>query len=485
MLTPTTHSATSTPAAASGEHLAAYGRHLRHLAVWSYSDTLLPELLHLASRGTNIQVFGSPHPLAGSRVGPLHFCGETVWDWLGAIDSLFNERAYLAAHPDVAAAVADGGISSGWAHFALFGQFEGRPAATGYCAGLADFDAILISPRDFGAAIPCLSGRLQAHHQILIWGENASTVQLPPDARLRRLAPDFAVVHRAPAAWIGPIRPTTERTIPGNWPRLEAATVFAPPVALPAHAWPKISVVTVSYNQADYLEETLRSVLDQSYPNLEYIVIDGGSSDRSQAIIERYAGKLAYWVSEKDRGQSHALNKGFARATGQILTWLNSDDRLAPGSLLAVADAFLRHRPDIVVGRCARVRDRELLPFHIHRCRLPLGRIAPLPLAGLLDLQGGWLAGHFFHQPEVFFTRELFDRSGGIISEDLYYSMDYDLWVRMARAGATALAIPEITTIFRQHDRQKTGGDDLPYLPELRQVNARHLALSATSTTAA
>src|ERR1700712_2068910 len=104
---------------------------------------------------------------------------------------------------------------------------------------------------------------------------------------------------------------------------------------------PKISLVTATLNRASFLEETIRSVLDQNYPNLEYIVVDGGSTDGSVEIIREYAARLKWWVSEKDRGQSHALNKGFAKATGRILTWLNSDDRLAPGSLYTIGQTFL------------------------------------------------------------------------------------------------------------------------------------------------
>ncbi|MBZ0305900.1 MAG: glycosyltransferase, partial [Anaerolineae bacterium] len=104
--------------------------------------------------------------------------------------------------------------------------------------------------------------------------------------------------------------------------------------------YPRITVVTPSYNQGQYLEATIRSVLSQNYPNLEYIVIDGGSTDTSTAIIQKYADQLAYWVSEKDRGQTHAINKGFQRGTGEVMGWLNSDDILLPGTLHAVGRAF-------------------------------------------------------------------------------------------------------------------------------------------------
>ena len=107
-----------------------------------------------------------------------------------------------------------------------------------------------------------------------------------------------------------------------------------------------------------------------------------------------------------------------------------------------------------------------------------MDRIVPLPLHELLDLGNCWLKGNFFHQPEVFFTRDVFDRAGGKLREDLYYSMDYDLWVRMAKAGAKIFALPEILALFREHPNQKTGGPDVPYLPELRAVNAAHQTTS-------
>jgi glycosyltransferase involved in cell wall biosynthesis len=115
-------------------------------------------------------------------------------------------------------------------------------------------------------------------------------------------------------------------------------------------AWPRITVVTPSFQQAPFVEECLRSVLLQNYPNLEYIVIDGGSGDGSAEIIGRYAPFLAYWQSKRDGGQGDAINQGFSRATGDILAWVNSDDMLLPGALFAVAREFLRSGADIVYG---------------------------------------------------------------------------------------------------------------------------------------
>lgn len=218
-------------------------------------------------------------------------------------------------------------------------------------------------------------------------------------------------------------------------------------------ALPTITLVTPSYNQGVYLEDTLRSVLDQRYPKLEYIVLDGGSNDESAEVIARYADQLAYWRSAPDDGQAAALREGFERATGDVLGWLNSDDMLMPGSLDAVARAWRDHGDVVVTGRC-RVdgpRPQVHRPTFTSAIRQPV----ELPVADLLDLQGSWLAGRFFYQPEVFFPSSAYREVGGL-DPHLHFAMDYDLWLRFALAGTEIVVLERELAIFRKHSQQKT-----------------------------
>jgi GT2 family glycosyltransferase len=258
---------------------------------------------------------------------------------------------------------------------------------------------------------------------------------------------------------------------------------FRVPARMPSgRDWPRISIVTVTLNQAAFLEETLRSVLMQGYPNLEYIVLDGQSTDGTPDILKRYAQDLAFCRSEKDGGQADALNSGFARATGDILAWLNSDDRYLPETLIRVALAFGSYDADIVVGGCELTKGRSASVHRTHHSYFAIGTVDQLPVRRLLDVDGAWLKGDFFWQPEVFWRRSVWERTGARVAKDLHYCMDYDLWIRMAQANATIVRIPDSLAVFRFHDAQKTsGGETLPYIPELRKVSGEYLAALAQS----
>jgi glycosyltransferase involved in cell wall biosynthesis len=239
---------------------------------------------------------------------------------------------------------------------------------------------------------------------------------------------------------------------------------------LPAgRPWPRISIVTPSFNQGLYLEETILSVRNQGYANVEHIIIDGGSSDESAAILDRYRDSLSYVVSEPDAGQGAAINKGMARASGDILTWLNSDDMLAPGALAGVAMAFATAEADLVAGVC-RVYEDGGKPVEQHLTSCADG---PLPLEDLLDLERCWSTGQFFYQPEVMFTRRIWERAGAHVDESLFYSMDYELWVRFAEQRARLHVIGLPVACYRRHPGQKT---HVParYLAELTEWRDRY-----------
>ena len=184
---------------------------------------------------------------------------------------------------------------------------------------------------------------------------------------------------------------------------------------------PKISVVIPSFNQAGYLGQTLDSVLAQRYSNLELIVIDGGSKDDSVEILRRYAPHLSYWVSEPDQGQTHALIKGFAHASGEIFCWLNSDDLFEPGTLAEVVDFFTRNpQADAVFGDAIWIdAEGQLLR---HQREIPFNRFL-------------WLYTYnYIPGMSMFWRREIYDRTGGL-NPDFNLAMDADLWIRFADIG--------------------------------------------------
>lgn len=187
--------------------------------------------------------------------------------------------------------------------------------------------------------------------------------------------------------------------------------------------YPKISVVTVNYNLGAYLEEAMRSVLDQNYPNLEYIVVDGGSTDGSLEIIQRYADRLSWWVSEPDGGQYHAVQKGFARSTGELMYWLNSDDRMYPGALLAVAEIF-RTFPEV---RWLQGHPTEFTPEGS-----AIRRIA-LPWASWSRARYLTFDFQFVQQESTFWRRDLWEEAGGSLDLDQQLAGDMELWARFFR----------------------------------------------------
>jgi glycosyltransferase involved in cell wall biosynthesis len=216
--------------------------------------------------------------------------------------------------------------------------------------------------------------------------------------------------------------------------------------------FPSITVITPSFNQAAYLEQTIRSVLDQDYPNLQYIVIDGGSTDGSVDIIRRYEGRLDYWVSEADRGQSHAINKGLERATGEIIAYLNSDDYYLPGTLQRVAEFFRTHAEvDLIHGRCRSV------DVNGQKLDERVGNISTY--SEILDLWDIWWRRRNFVQPEVFWTRRITLQIGAF-REDLHFAMDYDYWSRILQSGGKVGRIDPELACFRFHPDQKSNASD-------------------------
>ena len=222
---------------------------------------------------------------------------------------------------------------------------------------------------------------------------------------------------------------------------------------------PLISIITPSYNQGQFLEATIRSVLEQDYPRLEYIVIDGGSTDNSPQIIERYASRLAYWESQPDRGQAHAINKGLQRAQGDILGWLNSDDLLLPGVVSQAVQIFNQHpEVDAVYGRLERIDERgELLLTP----SLPKDRV-DFNIEHVLD-------ECVVNQPGSFWRRAVMERVG-LLDERLRYSLDYEYWIRLALAGAHFMHLSEPVARFRLSSASKTVGRTAVFAQEQLQV---------------
>ena len=225
------------------------------------------------------------------------------------------------------------------------------------------------------------------------------------------------------------------------------------------NSWPKISIITPSYNQGNYLEQTIRSVLCQNYPNLEYILIDGKSSDQSVDIIRRYSQCLHFWVSEPDAGQSDALNKGFARATGEILAWINSDDYYEKDAFFKVAFQYKKTGFTFLCGRCQMIDQEGQLIQELHTKKISYNTLIRY-----------WKPHFCPPQPSVFFKRTSLEELGNF-NPDLKYAMDYDIWLRASKKYSFR-TINENISYYRVHLNSKTGsvGGLAKFIPEWKML---------------
>jgi glycosyltransferase involved in cell wall biosynthesis len=235
---------------------------------------------------------------------------------------------------------------------------------------------------------------------------------------------------------------------------------------VPPAAAPTISIVTPSLQHGRFLERTLASIVGQQYPALEYVVQDGGSTDETLDVLRRFEPRLSSWASEPDGGQADAVNRGFARTTGEVMGWLNSDDLLLPGALATIGRLFTS-RPDVDVVYGHRLvideRDRKvgswILPRHSDR------------VLGLAD---------YVPQETLFWRRRVWDAVGGHVDESFQFALDWDLLLRFRAAGAKIVRVPRFLGAFRVHSKQKTLVDSAVGAAEcarlLRGVHGRELS---------
>lgn len=224
---------------------------------------------------------------------------------------------------------------------------------------------------------------------------------------------------------------------------------------------PRITIVTPSYNQAQYLEQTITSVLDQGYPNLEYIIVDGGSTDGSVDVIRKYEKHLAWWVSEKDAGQSNAINKGFAKATGDLYAYMNSDDFYLPGALAKAADAYKAGGKFIVGWAKYLEADGAELPYIIKPHREPTD----------------WFVSNPIPQQSSFWTAKLWNEIGPF-REDMRYSFDYEYWMRLRfKAHVSPHVVHHCMAVFRLHGNSKTVSEGEHFGPEDRALRKEYAKL--------
>ena len=224
-------------------------------------------------------------------------------------------------------------------------------------------------------------------------------------------------------------------------------------------ALPLVSIVTPSFNQARYLETTIKSVLEQDYPHIEYIIVDGGSTDGSVDVIKKFEGRLAWWVSEQDQGQTDAINKGFNRAQGEILAWINSDDTYNPNTV-EQAVKYLMDNPEVglVYADCNFIDES--------------GRVIGKFNAAQTDLR--YLRQGYVHIPQqTMFFRAKYWKELGPLDPSFYFAMDYDLWIRIAKHSPLKYIAGKTWANFRIHTMSKTSIADERGWQEMIRIHYR------------
>jgi glycosyltransferase involved in cell wall biosynthesis len=238
-----------------------------------------------------------------------------------------------------------------------------------------------------------------------------------------------------PPPWLGVLRQHAPRS-------MLLPSYYARPITM--RNFPSIAIVTPSFNQGEFIERTIQSIITQNYPNLEYIIQDGGSCDATQTILERYNSMLRHWESRADQGQSHAINLGFAHSSAEIMAYLNSDDLLLPGALHYVANYFAQHPEiDVVYGHRIIIDENDQ----------EIGRwVLPPHNSKVLTVED------FVPQETLFWRRRIWNKVGGI-DESFKFAMDWDLLLRFQHEGAKFKRLPRFLGAFRVHTQQKTSAE--------------------------
>lgn len=232
-----------------------------------------------------------------------------------------------------------------------------------------------------------------------------------------------------------------------GWPWNEESQPL-PDVQADGRPWPSISIITPSFNQGEFIEETIRSVLLQNYPNLEYIIMDGGSNDNTLGIIKKYEKWITYWESEPDRGQSHAINKGFHKCSGEYVNWISSDDLLSKDALGKLASEIVKNGRSFFIGKGIRITEKSQI---IDETDPSLIR----NFEELIDIKNFWRNGNpIFQQATLYPLEEVI--KAGCLNENNHFTMDYELWGNLFKSGLPVIRCNFPVGIFRWYEGQKT-----------------------------